>query len=146
MLEVRDSNIPNAGKGLFTTMPIKKGAVILEYQGEKISWKECQKRNQKHKGMGSYYLYISAKNCIDAEHTLDSLGRYANDAEGYIKIKGLRNNAEYQIINKTPFIVAKKNIKAGEEILVGYGKEYWKVMKHYFNQKSKETSEVVSVG
>lgn len=138
MLVVKPSKIPNAGNGLFTSKFIKKGETIVEYKGENITWKECQKRNEKHEGMGSYYLYISKKNCIDAEHVLDSLGRYANDAKGYFKIKGLKNNAEYQIIKNKAFIVATKKIKADEEIFVSYGKEYWKVMKEYFNKLHSE--------
>jgi hypothetical protein len=34
-----------------------------------------------------------------------------------------------------PYIVATRTIKAGTEILVGYGNEYWDAMKELMNKK-----------
>jgi uncharacterized protein len=135
MLYIKESTISGAGMGLFTDEPIKKGAIVTEYEGEQLTWTECEKRNEAQEGLNPYFFYISKKNCIDAQHTLDSLGRYANDAMGYVRIAGLKNNAEYQVMKKKPYIVAKRNIKPGEEIFVSYGKEYWQVMKEYFDAK-----------
>jgi SET domain-containing protein len=56
------------------------------------------------------------------------LGRYANDAAGMGRVKGLRNNAHYKIAKGRAFILASRNIKAGSEILVAYGKAYWDAM------------------
>jgi SET domain-containing protein len=138
MLFIQDSMIPGAGKGLFTDAPIKKGETIIEYTGEKITWKQCQKRNEALEDINGYFFFVSKNNCIDARETLDSLGRYANDAKGLTRIEGLKNNAEYEIRKHKPYIVAKRNIKAGEEILVAYGKEYWDVMKEHYNNKSNQ--------
>jgi SET domain-containing protein len=128
-LFVKESTLPNCGKGLFTKVDIKKNMLIVEYQGEKITWAEGLKRNENHAFQSPYLFYISPKNCIDAEYTLDALARYANDAKGHTKVKGLNNNAEYAVIKRVPFIMATKNIKAGEEIFVSYGEDYWKAMK-----------------
>lgn len=130
MLYVKKSKIPKSGKGLFTDAPIKRGDIVCEYEGEKISWKECEARNAKLPGnkKGAYFFYINNRNCVDAAHALDTFGRYANDASGPSKIEGLRNNSNYEVIKGKPYIVAKRNIKAGEEILVSYGKEYWEVI------------------
>jgi hypothetical protein len=130
-LSVKESTLPNCGKGFFTSVDIKKGMLIVEYKGEKITWAEGLKRNENHEFQSPYLFYISAKNCIDAEYTLDSLARYANDAKGHTKVKGLNNNAEYAIIKRIPYIEATKNIKAGEEIFVSYGDDYWKAMKEH---------------
>jgi SET domain-containing protein len=146
MLFVQESLIPNAGMGLFTDAPIKKGEIVIEYTGEQLTWAECEKRNDAQEGVNGYFFFVSKKICIDAQNTPESLGRYANDAQGYKKVDGLRNNAEYQIIKKKPYIVAKRNIKAGEEIFVSYGKEYWDVMKEYFDeqfQKKLQPEEVL---
>lgn len=131
MLYVKKSNLPGAGNGLFVARDIKKGEIITEYEGERLTWKECLKRNESKAGneKGAYYFHINNKNCIDAEYTLWAMGRYANDAAGIGRVKGLTNNAEYQVIKGRAFIVAKKNIKAGGEVLVGYGKAYWDAMK-----------------
>ncbi|MCU0421403.1 MAG: SET domain-containing protein [Bacteroidia bacterium] len=130
MLYVKKSQLPKAGKGLFTAKPFKKGEIIVEYEGERLTWKECEARNQNKKGKekGAYYFYINAKNCIDAEYCPAALGRYANDAKGPARVKGLTNNAEYQVIKGKPYIVAKKNIKMGDEIFVSYGEDYWDAM------------------
>lgn len=129
LLFVKESTLPNCGKGLFTKVDIKKGSLIVEYKGEKITWAEGLKRNENHAFQSPYLFYITAKNCIDAEYTLDALARYANDAKGHTKVKGLTNNAEYAVIKRVPYIMATKNIKAGEEIFVSYGDDYWKAMK-----------------
>lgn len=135
MLFFQDSLIPNAGKGLFTDVAIKKGEIIIEYTGDQLTWAECEKRNDAQEGVNGYFFFVSKNFCIDAQNTPESLGRYANDAQGYKKIEGLKNNAEYQIIKKKPYIVAKKNIKVGSEIFVSYGKEYWDVIKEYFDEQ-----------
>jgi SET domain-containing protein len=128
MLYVKKSKLPKAGKGLFTKEEIKKGAVVCEYEGEKITWKECLRRNENQTGKGAYYFHVTDKNCIDAQYTLWAMGRYANDATGFSRVAGLRNNARYEVIKNKPYILAIRNIKAGEEIFVSYGKEYWDAM------------------
>lgn len=135
MLYVKESTIKGAGLGLFTDSPIRRGEIIVEYEGEKITWAECQRRNKAQEGLNPYFLYISKNYCIDAQHTPEALGRYANDANGYIRIAGLRNNAAYRVIKNKPYLVATRHIKAGEEILVSYGKEYWDAMKEYYGEK-----------
>ena len=67
---------------------------------------------------------------IDAMSRLKSLGRYANDARGITKVKGITNNSRYvQEKDKRVFIEAVKNIPANSEILVPYGREYWQVIR-----------------
>lgn len=128
MLIVKKSQIPKSGKGLFTTKDIAKGDIVCEYEGEKLTWKECLKRNQDQKGKGGYYFFITNKNCVDAQYTLSALGRYANDAAGPGRVAGLRNNCVYEVQKGKPYIKATRNIKSGSEIFVSYGKEYWEAL------------------
>ena len=129
MLKVKKSRIPRAGKGLFTTSPIRKGDVIIEYKGEKMTWKQCLKRYGKDIDQAHYLYYVSHKNCIDAQYTPEAMARYANDANGIVKKRGLKNNAEYDNIKGVPHIVASKNIPARSEIFVDYAGDYWKSYK-----------------
>lgn len=116
--------MPRARKGLFTDKFIKKGSRIVEYTGDIITYKEYDERVQKdHYG---YLFYINKNYCIDAYRHPEALARYANDAKGINKKKGVTNNAMYEIVEKKCFIVALKNIQPSEEILVGYGIEYWR--------------------
>lgn len=127
-LEVKKSTIPNSGKGLFTKRDIKKGERFVEYLGEIITWKECDIRAGKDEG--GYVFYISRNKCIDAFHTPEELARYANDANGLVKIQGIRNNCVYEIYKGSGWIKATRNIKAGTEIFVSYGAQYWRDIRY----------------
>ena len=138
MLYVKKSKLPNAGKGLWTNTEIKKGEVVTEYEGEKITWKECLKRNENQKGFGAYYFYVNSKNCVDAQYTLWVLARYANDAAGFGRAEGIRNNCKYEVRKGKPYIVATRNLKPGDEVFVSYGKEYWDAIRESFEKKTKK--------
>ncbi len=127
-LIVKKSQLLGAGKGLFTTKPIKKDSIIIEYRGEIIDWKEYCKRVKEDKD--GYLIYITKKRCIDAYNTPQYKARYANDAEGLVRNNKFKNNAEYQIIDNKAYIVAVRDIKANEEIFVSYSKEYWDDIKY----------------
>lgn len=125
-LYIDNSILKGAGKGLFTDSLIKRGERVVEYTGDIITWKECERRNSNMKdGVGAYYFYISDKKCIDAQNHLDSLARYCNDANGFTKIPGLKNNARFEIIRGRVYIIASRNLKPNDEIFVAYGREYW---------------------
>ncbi len=135
MLYIKPSDLPNSGKGLFTKAPIKRGKDVIEYKGEIIPWSECLEREEK--GKGGYFMYVSSKYCIDARPTKEHMARYANDAKGFTKKEGVKNNSFYEMRGKRVFIVARKNIPEGSEILVGYGKEYWDTMKVQLKKNRK---------
>ena len=127
-LVVKKSILPDAGKGLFTKRDIKKGERFIEYLGEVVTEAELDRRAEKD--IFGYAFYISKKKCIDAFYTPNELARYANDARGLNKIKGVKNNACYVVYKNSGWIKAEKNIKAGEEIFVSYGAEYWKDIRY----------------
>ena len=124
-LLVKRSTISLAGKGLFTKVAIPKNTLIVEYKGKISSWKEANHDN----GMNGYIYYISRQHVIDAKNYIKALARYANDSRGPRAVKGINNNSEYIREGKKVFIKSTKHIPAGSEILVGYGKEYWDVIK-----------------
>lgn len=125
-LVVKRSTLPDAGKGLFTKKAIAKGTKIAEYTGTITKWKEVEH----HDGANPYIFYVNKNHVIDANTHKDSVARYANDARGLVKIKGLVNNAEFVEEGVRVFLVAKKDIPKGAEIFVGYGKEYWEVVRY----------------
>ena len=57
------------------------------------------------------------------------LARYANDARGLTRIKGVTNNADYITKGLKAYIETKRAIPAGGEIFVDYGPDYWKVIR-----------------
>ena len=123
-LVVKRSTLPQAGKGLFTKKIIPKGTRIVEYKGRVKTWKEAA-----HEDNG-YIYYVTRNHVIDAKPYPKALARYANDARGVVRIKGIVNNSDYIQDGKRVYITSKKDIPAGSEILVGYGKEYWDVIRH----------------
>jgi uncharacterized protein len=134
-LIVKKSKLPGAGKGLFTTKAIRKESKIIEYRGEIIGYNEYRRRARNE--VDQYLFFVRMEISIDAMHTFQYKARYANDAAGITRVKGLRNNSEYIIFGDKCFIVASRNIKAGEEVLVDYTKPYWDYMRKRIRQKRK---------
>lgn len=124
-LIVKRSKIPGAGKGLFTKKFIEKGTRIVQYKGKNTVWKAIQQQE-----FNGYVYYIKRDLVIDARNYTKTFGRYANDAKGINKLKKLNNNSHYVEDGQKVFIEALKDINAGEEILVSYGKEYWDAVKY----------------
>src|SRR5579862_2872213 len=126
-LLIKKSTLPGAGKGLFTNVFIPKGTIIGEYKGKIINWKDVKAGDQ-------YIYYIKRDQVIDAK-TSRAFARFANDARGLYRVKGLGNNSRYVEKGNRVLIEALKDIPRGSEILVGYGKEYWDAIR--FNLKTK---------
>jgi SET domain-containing protein len=132
-LFIKKSILPVAGKGLFTNKFIKKGTRIVEYKGRITTWKETSKKDMDN----PFVFYVKGDHVIDAAPYKKALARFANDANGINKSKGIINNANYVQDGLRIFITAKRDIEPGSEILVGYGKEYWDAIRH--NIKIKKT-------
>jgi SET domain-containing protein len=124
-LFIKESTIPGAGMGLFTEKFIPKGTRIIEYKGKVTTWEDADHQE----GMNAYIFYVTEEHVIDSYRSKKSLARYANDAKGLKKIKGLKNNSLYAIDGVRVFIEAAEDIPEGGEILVGYGKEYWDIIR-----------------
>ena len=132
-LFVDESNIPGAGKGLFTKIDIEKGTRIVEYKGRRTVWKDVKNDST------NYYIYtINRNNVIDAQKTLSALARYSNDAKGFTRVKGLTNNCVYVNEGNRAFIEAIKDIPAGGEIFVDYTQDYWKVLKENLRAEKQQ--------
>jgi SET domain-containing protein len=130
-LVVKRSGIPGAGKGLFTKKFIPKGTKIVEYKGRITSWKDANHMD----GANGYIYYVKRYHVIDALPHKAAIARYANDAHGMNRTKGITNNSEYVEDGLRVYIESKKDIPAGGEILVGYGKEYWDVIKAHLKKR-----------
>lgn len=130
VVKIKTSQLPNAGKGLFALVEFKRGDIVCEYEGEIVTWAECEKRsNEGHEG---YAFFMTKNRCVDAYFTPWAFGRYANDARGVGRVEGLRNNAQYEIKRRDGvqkvFIVATRTIQPGQEVFVHYGDDYWRYL------------------
>lgn len=136
-LFVKKSGLPNAGKGLFTKKFIPKGTRIVEYKGRISSWKDVKDED----GKNGYIFYVTRNHVINALPVKSALARYANDANGLSRIKGINNNCDYISEGLKAYIESKKDIPAGAEIFVDYGKDYWKVIRENMKLWKKEAKE-----
>jgi hypothetical protein len=124
-LVIKNSTLPGAGKGLFTKKFIPKGTRIVEYKGRVTTWKAVE-----HDHDNAYLFTVHAGHVIDAKRSYKALARYANDARGFTRVKGITNNClYYRDENDRVFLESKQDIPAGSEIFVSYGNDYWKVMR-----------------
>jgi uncharacterized protein len=121
-LYVSESQIPNAGKGLFTAIPILKNEIISLYEGEIISNKEALRRAKK--GLAQYFIDMQDGNILDSMN-VECFAKYANDANGYVKSNFKVNSIIAFDENDNICLKAKRNIESGEEIFCSYGKVYW---------------------
>lgn len=111
LVEARNSRIH--GRGVYAIAPIKKGARIIEYLGDRISHSEADRRYEvKGDDDGHTFLFIaSSRTVIDA-------GVGGNDAR-FIN-HSCNPNCETVIENSRVFIDATRNIKPGEELGYDY--------------------------
>jgi uncharacterized protein len=98
------------GLGLFAKVDIPKGARIVPYTGERI------RRDDIERHKGRYLFTLNDKWTIDGR-SRTNLARYANHS--------CRPNAESITTAKKIWIIAKRKIKAGDEITYNYGKSYF---------------------
>lgn len=123
-LEVKESQIPNSGKGLFLCTNKKKGELIALFRGEVLSYEAAEKRALKNED--GYFINMSNGTILDSMH-IECFAKYANDAHGIGKSL-FRSNAEIQLSGNPDivYLMAIRDIHAGEEIFTSYGRKYWK--------------------
>ena len=100
-----------AGKGLFTAQEITKGTRILQYIGEKITKAESEKRL----AQGNTYIFAFNDHWDIDGKVLRNKARYINHS--------CEPNCEVHTTSRTIWIVALRDIKAGEELTFNYGYE-----------------------
>lgn len=122
-LYIQDSQIPNAGKGLFTAIDIYPNEIIALFKGEILTKKETQKRVSE--GNDRYFINMIDGTILDSMH-VNCFAKYANDAEAFSKID-FKNNSKITLDDDDNVcIVATKKIKYQQEIFCSYGIKYWK--------------------
>lgn len=109
----------------------------MEYKGKVSTWKEVKHED----GKNAYIFYVNRNHVINGEKTMKAVARYANDAKGLVRIKGVVNNCDYAVVGLKAYIESKKDIPAGSEIFVDYGDEYWKVIRENRRLWAKEEKE-----
>ena len=110
-LELRTSEIQ--GTGAFAARPIRKGTRIIEYLGQRISWRTADKRYDDD-NMGRHHTFLFT---VDDKVVID--GAAQGNAARFLN-HSCDGNCEAIDDRKRIFIEARRNIKAGEELLYDY--------------------------
>jgi len=113
MVRVGQSRI--AGQGLFAAEDIKQGTRIIEYIGEKIARPESARRLA---AGNAYIFHLNYRYAIDGQ-TLANTARYINHS--------CDPNCAVHKENGALWIVAARDIMAGEELSYNYGYD----LRHY---------------
>jgi hypothetical protein len=119
VVEIRPSNIPNAGNGVFAKQDIKAGDMLGHYRGEALNVDQFTRRF-KNRYYGEYVLAVkNGKINVDAEKKGYNWISRLNAPRG----TNMKANVYWDDNGRT---FAKRNIKAGEELLATYGAAYWR--------------------
>ena len=112
-IQVRKSGVH--GKGVFALQPIKRGARIIEYVGEIITWPEALRRHP-HDPLQpnhTFYFHVDEKRVIDANQ--------GGNASRWINHACSPNCKADQGDDGRVHIRALKRLKAGDELFYDYG-------------------------
>jgi uncharacterized protein len=107
-----------AGRGLYTAKAITRGRRIIQYTGEKITKTESDKRLAE----GNVYIFaLNERYDIDAKAQRHQ-ARYINHS--------CDPNCHVEKTSRTIWIVASRDIRAGEELTYNYGFELTDALPH----------------
>ena len=111
-VQVRRSGVH--GKGVFAVAPIPAGQTIIEYVGERITWKEALRRHPHDPAQPNHTFYFH----IDDQHVIDA--NVGGNAARWIN-HACDTNCEADEQDGRVFIKAVRDIQPGEELFYDYG-------------------------
>lgn len=125
LCKVKNSKIH--GRGLYATADIKEETQIIQYVGEKITKEESTKRalewEEQARETGEGLVYI-----FELDDTYDIDGRLGENPARYMN-HSCDGNCEAINYDGEIWIVARKDIKKGEELVYDYGYD----MEHFLD-------------
>lgn len=146
-VEVRKSDIPGAGMGVFAVKDIPEGTLIGPYHGKKITKEKAWELYQKKQ----HHYFFHVPECSghkdtpymdgDREHYISKVNfapKKINDTDTNLQ------NVHFKKFCDEPYIrlYASRDISAGEELYVSYGDEYeydfmnYKEVQDFFMKKT----------
>ena len=110
-LEIKKSQIKDAGKGVFTLDFIPNETMIDVYTGNRYPYP-----------MSFYFISICDSYGIDAGSFPRCYMAMINDSFGSL----FKDNCEFRIKDDNVYVYSLRDIYPEEELFVSYGDEYWK--------------------
>jgi uncharacterized protein len=105
------------GRGVYAGRKLAKGERVIEYKGELISWKECDRRPPSDPDDPYHTFFFSLS---DGKHVIDA--SVGGNAARWIN-HSCNPNCETEEDDEAPrvFVVATRDINPGEELNYDYG-------------------------
>jgi uncharacterized protein len=100
------------GYGVFAVEPINKNKRIIDYDGELIDHKESFKRECRYIKKGCIWCFTVNRRWVRDANVNGNVARFINHS--------CKPNCYSQVIGKTIWIRAGRNIKPGEELTYDY--------------------------
>ncbi|MGN6318369.1 SET domain-containing protein [Trinickia sp.] len=111
-LVVRQSGVH--GKGVFASVRLKAGERLLEYKGERISWKEALRRHPHNPAEPNHTFYFA----LEDGRVID--GKVDGNSARWIN-HSCAPNCEAEEVDGRVYIHALRDIDAEEELFYDYG-------------------------
>lgn len=102
------------GRGVFSAAPLKAGERVVEYKGERISWKEALRRHPHDPNDPNHTFYFA----LEEGGVID--GKVDGNSARWIN-HSCAPNCEAEEVEGRVFIHALRDIEAGEELFYDYG-------------------------
>ena len=99
------------GQGVFARVVIPKGKYIIEYTGERVRRAEGVRRDRRQEKKGAFYVFE-----LDGKWSLDG----AKGGDARLINHSCVPNCRYERRRGRIWIVAKRNIRKGEELTYDY--------------------------
>ena len=134
--EVKESTIPDSGKGVFAKRDFKQGSIICEYKGVLMpieQYKRGMVGDDRSIGYNDKYQLVGYPDNLGAyindivvfrEYTVDELKKCIRENK-YPMHEGKQYNCDYLGKFNRIWVIATSDIEAGNELFASYGPDYW---------------------
>ena len=103
------------GWGVFALEPINKNKRIIDYAGELITNKQSENREDRYLRKGCIWVFRVNRNWSRDANVGGNVARFINHS--------CEHNCWVEVVDKTIWIRAARNIRAGEELSYDYNTE-----------------------
>lgn len=100
------------GYGVFAAEPINKNKIIVDYDGELIDNKASEKREDAYLNQGCIWVFRVNRNWSRDANVDGNVARFINHS--------CTPNCWFEVVDKTIWIRAGRNIRRGEELTYDY--------------------------
>jgi SET domain-containing protein len=100
------------GWGVFALEPINKNTRVIDYAGELVRNDQSEAREERYLAQGAIWVFRINRTWSRDAAVGGNLARFINHA--------CRPNCWFQVVDKTIWIRAARNIQAGEELTYDY--------------------------